>query len=77
MTGETHTAGIRSTFGALFGAMLIVVALFVGLPVAVNFPESWPGAILSLSMAAIGVALVTMHLIRVRRARQEEMRNAS
>ena len=77
MTGETPTASHRSTLGALFGTVLIVVAMFVGLPVAVNLPESWPGAVLSLSMGAIGIALVITHLVQVRRARQEEMRNAS
>jgi len=69
MTGEVHETSRGSTVGAIFGVGLIVVALIIGLPVAVNFPESWPGAVLGLSVAAVGVGLIVAHLKRVRRAR--------
>jgi xanthine/uracil permease len=78
MTGEVHEASRGSTIGAIFGAALIVIALLTALPVAVNFPESWPGAVLGLTVAGIGVALVAAHIGRARQAQRanQERRNA-
>ena len=70
MTGEVHEASRGSTIGAILGAALIVIALLIALPVAVNFPESWPGAVLVLTVAGIGVALVAAHIGRVRQAQR-------
>ena len=66
MTDE-HTI-FGSVVGALFGGVLIAVALFIALPVAVNLPDSWPGAVLGLSMGAIGIGLVATRIARLYRA---------
>ena len=70
MTGEVHEPSRGSTVGAIFGLVMIVVALLITLPVAVNFPESWPGAVLVLTIAGIGVVLTAAHINRVRRAQR-------
>jgi hypothetical protein len=68
MTGEVHATSRSSTISAIFGAVLIVVALAISLPVAVNFPGSWPGAVLVLAVASAGVFLITGHIKQWRRA---------
>jgi len=75
MTGEVHAASRGSTIGAIFGAVLIVVALVISLPVAVNFPESWPGAVLVLAIAGIGAFLITAHIKQWRRANRANLEN--
>jgi len=71
MSGEIHTPGPKSTLGAIFGVMLIAVALFISVPVAVNMPDSWVGAVLALSLGGIGVAFVATHLRLVRRSKRQ------
>ena len=68
MTGEVYEPSLGSTVSALFGLVMILVAGLISLPVAVNFPESWPGAVLVLTMAGIGVVLIAAHISRARRA---------
>ena len=62
MTGEIHNAGYGSTIGAILGIVLIAVARLISGPVAINLPASWPGAVLVLSIAGIGAALIISHV---------------
>ena len=62
MTAQVPAADGRFKFGAIAGIALIAAALLIAVPVAVNFPESWVGAVLVLGLAGIGVALVVTHL---------------
>ena len=50
--------------------VLIALALLISVPVAINLPDSWPGAVLVLSVAAIGAALIVAHLRLGHRARR-------
>jgi hypothetical protein len=70
MIAEVHAPSRKSTISAIFGAVLIVVALAISLPVAVNFPESWPGAVLVLALAGLGAFLIIGHFNQRRRAHQ-------
>ena len=79
MATEAHTGSHGAMFGAIFGIALIAVALIVSVPVAMNFPESWPGAVLVLAAAGIGVALIAKHLRlghRTKNRMRKEERNA-
>ena len=62
MTGEVPVVDGRSKFGAVIGIGLIAVALLIAVPVAVNFPDSWFGAVLVVTLGGIGVAFVVNHL---------------
>lgn len=42
----------------LVGIGLILVALFLSVPVAVNMPDAWPGALLAFALLVLGVALL-------------------
>jgi hypothetical protein len=68
MTGKVYEPGPKSTISAMFGLVMIVVALLIALPVAVNFPESMSGAIVAIVTGGIGLALVAAHIKRLRRA---------
>ena len=79
MTGKAQTEHFGSKFRAIFGIALIAVALVASVPVAMNFPESWPGAVLVLSVAGLGVALIATHIRlghRARNRKRKEERNA-
>jgi hypothetical protein len=58
-----HVGGIIVGFGTL------LVALFMALPVAVNLPDSWFGAVLALAMGSIGVALIVGNAREIRAKR--------
>jgi len=62
MTAQVPASDSRSKFGAIFGIALIAAALLIAVPVAVNLPESWVGAVLVLALGGIGVALVVSHV---------------
>ena len=51
-----------SRFGAIAGIALIAIALMVAVPVGMNLPKSWAGAVLVLVLGGAGVALVVAHL---------------
>ena len=57
--------------GAIFGIVLIAVALLVSVPVAINLPASWPGAVLVISIAGIGAALIVAHVRLGHRAQRK------
>lgn len=56
-----------SLLGAVLGIVFIALALLVAVPVAVNLPESWPGALVVLALACVGVALIVAHVLQHRR----------
>jgi len=60
VTDLVETPGSR--FGAIVGIALIAIALMVAVPVGMNLPKSWPGAVLVLVLGVTGVALVVTHL---------------
>jgi peptidoglycan/LPS O-acetylase OafA/YrhL len=59
----------QSPIRAVLGVGAIVVAIFIMLPVSVNLPDSWPGALIAFVLAGIGVILIVMHFAANRRAR--------
>ena len=62
MTGNDDAGNALSKFGAIAGIALVAVALMTSVPVVMNLPRSWPGAVLVLSGAGIGVALIVSHI---------------
>ncbi len=42
----------------LVGICITGLGLFVLLPVAVNLPDSWPGAVLAVALLGVGGALI-------------------
>ena len=42
----------------VLGVTLLLVSLWLVLPVLVNFPASWPGALIALFFAVTGVILI-------------------
>ena len=62
MTVEEPPSDVLSKFGAVFGIAFIAAALLIAVPVAVNLPDSWVGAVIVLGFAGIGVALIVSHL---------------
>ena len=62
MTPKDRTAGFGSTFGAIFGIVLVAAALMISVPIAMNLPESWLGAVLVLCLAGIGIGLIVSHV---------------
>jgi hypothetical protein len=54
MTGQVHEASRGSTFGAISGIVMVIVALFISIPVAANLPESWPGVVVAFVVGTIG-----------------------
>ena len=42
----------------IVGICIAGLGLFVLLPVAVNLPDSWPGAVLAVALLGVGGALV-------------------
>jgi hypothetical protein len=47
------------------GLGAVLLALLMVLPVAVNVPDSWFGALLALLIGATGIVLVTVHSRRL------------
>lgn len=54
-------------FLILLGTVLCILSLLMVLPVLVNFPASWFGALIALLLGAIGVALVYRSVGALRR----------
>ena len=46
------------------GAVFLLAALWLVIPVSVNLPASWPGGLLVILFAAIGVVLVRRSIRR-------------
>ena len=55
----------------ILGVALLLVSLWLVLPVLVNFPASWPGALIAIVFAASGVVLIYRSW-RALRERSEE-----
>ena len=75
MTIEQRTSVFGSFAGAVLGIVLIAVSLFISVPVAVNFPESWPGAVLAVCLAFVALALIVAHLRHGHRRMRENQVN--
>jgi hypothetical protein len=45
-------------FLIILGVALLLVSLWLVLPVLVNFPASWPGALIALFFAVTGFVLI-------------------
>ena len=59
-------------FLIILGVTLLLVSLWLVFPVLVNFPVSWPGALIALLFAVTGVALIyrSWRALRERTAKQ-------
>jgi hypothetical protein len=57
-----------SLAGAILGIVLIALAVLACVPVAVNLPASWPGGIIVVALAGVGVALLKKHAAHHRAA---------
>jgi cyanate permease len=76
MTKHSEPAFRGSFPGAVLGIVFLALALFVAVPVAVNFPDSWPGAVLVLALLCVGAVLIRAHLVREHRAKPKGPGNA-
>ena len=47
-----------SIIGVLAGCVVLAVALFLVLPVAVNLPDSWVGGVFALILFGIGATMI-------------------
>ena len=45
----------------VIGLLLIVAGLLTAIPVAVNFPDSWPGAALVVALVGAGAVSLLKH----------------
>jgi hypothetical protein len=55
---EIKRLTIVATFLMVVGAVFLLAALWLVIPVAVNLPVSWPGGVLVILFAASGILLV-------------------
>jgi amino acid transporter len=55
-----------SVAGAVLGIIFIAVAVVAVVPVAMNWPASWPGVLVVIALGCIGVALIARHMSRHR-----------
>ena len=51
-----HPRDVKITL-VLLGLVFVLASLFIALPVVVNFPESWPGALIGVAFLAVARAL--------------------
>ena len=63
---QTHPTSRASVVSAVFGIILIAVAVVAAVPVALRWPASWPGLIVVVALACVGVALIVRHMSRHR-----------
>lgn len=56
------TVPLRAKLRIILGIGMIALAMVVAVPVAVNFPASWPGAVLAVAIAGLGISFVAGHL---------------
>lgn len=63
---------IDCVFLIVLGVTLLLVALWLMLPVLVNLPASWPGALIALLFAVTGLVLIyrSWRALRERTAKQ-------
>jgi peptidoglycan/LPS O-acetylase OafA/YrhL len=59
-----------SVAGAVLGIILIALAVGAVVPIAMNWPASWPGLLLVVVLGCIGVALIMRHMSRHRELRR-------
>jgi hypothetical protein len=64
--GQVPSQDWAATGGVVLGIAMLLLALFMALPVAVNLPDAWFGALLALALGSIGVTLVVVSLRRMR-----------
>jgi len=65
-------ASRASVAGAVLGILFIAVAVMVVVPVAMNWPDSWPGTLIVFALGCVGVALIARHMSSHRKPRQED-----
>ena len=54
-----RTSPSGTGFGAyVAGVALVVLGVAITIPVIVNFPDSWPGAVVAVVIIAIGAGLI-------------------
>jgi hypothetical protein len=63
--GQVQPFPWASVGGMTLGVGAVLLALFMVLPVAVNLPDSWFGALLAVLIGAIGIVLVAVHSRRL------------
>jgi ABC-type antimicrobial peptide transport system permease subunit len=63
---HSHPTSRASVVGAVLGIALIALAVAAAVPVAMNWPAWWPGALLVVALGCIGVALIARHVSRHR-----------
>jgi hypothetical protein len=54
----------------LLGVGLVAVGLFVLIPVAVNLPDSWEGAVLAIALLILGGIAIGRGIVSSRKERQ-------
>lgn len=56
-----HPVSRSSIAMVVLGIMLVAAAVMTAVPVAMNWPTAWPGALLVVAFACAGVALIARH----------------
>src|SRR5258706_12614781 len=58
--GQVRTVPMASVGKIIVGSVMVLLALFAFVPVAVNLPDSWPGALISGLLGLTGVIRVVV-----------------
>jgi hypothetical protein len=59
---HSHPTSRASIAGAVLGIIFIASAVMVAVPVAMNWPAWWPGALAVIALCCFGVALIVRHM---------------
>ena len=63
---RSHPTGRASVVGAVLGIVVMALAVVAAVPVAMNWPASWPGALVVVALACFGLVLIRRHMSRHR-----------
>ena len=66
---------MRAMIYIILGVVAILLALWMALPVVVNLPDSWFGALLIVLLLAGGGAMVALGIRALRKAKSSHQEN--